>query len=88
MVSEEIPSFNAPQSAAWPTGKIVFTKIPIEPWKCVHDDDEEGDKDADDDSMMIVISFFCRNLFIGEYLITGMINLPRFDTMMIIATMH
>ena len=57
MVSEEIPSFNAPQSAAWPTGKIVFTKIPIEPWECVHDvDDEEEDKDADDDSMMMVIS--------------------------------
>ena len=54
-MSEEIPSFNAPQSAAWPTGKIVFTKIPIEPWKCVHDDDEEGDKDADDDCMMMVI---------------------------------
>ena len=56
MVSEEIPSFNAPQSAAWPTGKIVFTKIPIEPWECVHDVDEEEDKDADDDSMMMVIS--------------------------------
>ena len=56
-MSEEIPSFNAPQSAAWPTGKIVFTKIPIEPWECVQDDDEEGDKDADDDSMMMVISF-------------------------------
>ena len=55
-MSEEIPSFNAPQSAAWPTGKIVFTKIPIEPWECVHDvDEEERDKDADDDSMMMVI---------------------------------